>query len=45
MGIGEIVEQVCRDCRGEVYTHVNKRLKVTVPAAVPTQLLVWSFAD
>ena len=33
-GAGEIVKQVCRDCRGEGYKHVNKRLKVTVPAGI-----------
>jgi molecular chaperone DnaJ len=33
-GAGEIVKQVCRDCRGEGYKHINKRLKVTVPAGI-----------
>jgi len=33
-GAGEIVKQVCRDCRGEGYRHANKRLKVTVPAGI-----------
>ena len=33
-GAGEIVKQVCRDCRGEGYKHVNKRIKVTVPAGI-----------
>jgi molecular chaperone DnaJ len=33
-GAGEIVKQVCRECRGEGYKHVNKRLKVTVPAGI-----------
>ncbi|HXE62869.1 MAG TPA: molecular chaperone DnaJ [Bryobacteraceae bacterium] len=33
-GAGEIVKQVCRDCRGEGYKHVAKRLKVTVPAGI-----------
>jgi molecular chaperone DnaJ len=33
-GAGEIVKQVCRDCRGEGYKHVNKRLKVTAPAGI-----------
>jgi molecular chaperone DnaJ len=28
------VKQVCRDCRGEGYRQVNKRLKVTVPAGI-----------
>jgi molecular chaperone DnaJ len=33
-GAGEIVKQVCRECRGEGYKHINKRLKVTVPAGI-----------
>jgi molecular chaperone DnaJ len=33
-GAGQIVKNVCRDCRGEGYRHVNKRLKVTVPAGI-----------
>ena len=33
-GVGQIVKQVCRDCRGEGYRHVNKRLKVTIPAGI-----------
>jgi molecular chaperone DnaJ len=33
-GTGQIVKNVCRDCRGEGYRHVNKRLKVTVPAGI-----------
>jgi molecular chaperone DnaJ len=33
-GSGEIIKQVCRDCRGEGYKHVNKRIKVTVPAGI-----------
>jgi molecular chaperone DnaJ len=33
-GAGQIVKQVCRDCRGEAYRSVNKRLKVTVPAGI-----------
>ena len=33
-GSGEIVKQVCRDCRGECYKQVSKRLKVTVPAGI-----------
>ena len=28
------MKHVCRDCRGEGYRHVNKRLKVTVPAGI-----------
>lgn len=33
-GAGQIVKQVCRDCRGEGYKQVNKRLRVTVPAGI-----------
>ncbi|MCU1327979.1 MAG: chaperone protein DnaJ [Bryobacterales bacterium] len=33
-GTGQIIKNVCRDCRGEGYKHVNKRLKVTVPAGI-----------
>jgi molecular chaperone DnaJ len=33
-GAGQIVKQVCKDCRGEGYRQVNKRLKVTVPAGI-----------
>jgi molecular chaperone DnaJ len=33
-GAGQIVKNVCRDCRGEGYRHVNKRLKVTIPAGI-----------
>ena len=33
-GAGQIVKQVCRDCRGEGYRQVNKKLKVTVPAGI-----------
>ncbi len=33
-GAGQIVKTVCRDCRGEGYRHVNKKLKVTVPAGI-----------
>jgi molecular chaperone DnaJ len=33
-GAGKIIKQVCRDCRGEGYRHVNKRLKVTIPAGI-----------
>ena len=33
-GTGQIVKNVCRDCRGEGYRHINKRLKVTVPAGI-----------
>src|SRR5579884_3306426 len=33
-GSGQIVKQVCRDCKGEGYRQVNKRLRVTVPAGI-----------
>jgi molecular chaperone DnaJ len=33
-GSGQIIKNPCRDCRGEGYRHVNKRLKVTVPAGI-----------
>jgi molecular chaperone DnaJ len=33
-GQGQIVKQVCRECRGEGYKQVQKRLKVTVPAGI-----------
>jgi len=33
-GAGQIVKQVCRDCRGEGYKQVSKRLRVTVPAGI-----------
>jgi molecular chaperone DnaJ len=33
-GAGQIVKQVCRDCRGEGYRQVNKRIRVTVPAGI-----------
>ena len=33
-GVGQIVKQPCRDCRGEAYRQVTKRLKVTVPAGI-----------
>lgn len=33
-GSGQIIRNVCRDCRGEGYRHVNKRLKVTIPAGI-----------
>ena len=33
-GTGQIIKNVCRDCRGEGYRHVNKRLKVTIPAGI-----------
>jgi molecular chaperone DnaJ len=33
-GAGQIVKQVCKECRGEGYRHVNKKLRVTVPAGI-----------
>jgi molecular chaperone DnaJ len=33
-GAGQIVKQICRDCRGEGYKQVQKRLRVTVPAGI-----------
>jgi molecular chaperone DnaJ len=33
-GAGQIVKEVCRECRGEGYRHVNKKLRVTVPAGI-----------
>ena len=33
-GAGQIVKQVCRDCRGEGYRQANKRIRVTVPAGI-----------
>ncbi|HTA46740.1 MAG TPA: molecular chaperone DnaJ [Bryobacteraceae bacterium] len=33
-GAGQIVKQVCRDCRGEGFKQVHKRLRVTVPAGI-----------
>jgi molecular chaperone DnaJ len=33
-GAGQIVKQPCRDCRGEGYRQVNKKLRVTVPAGI-----------
>jgi molecular chaperone DnaJ len=33
-GAGQIVKQVCRECRGEGYKQVHKRLRVTVPAGI-----------
>jgi len=33
-GSGQIIKNVCRDCRGEGFKHVTKRLKVTVPAGI-----------
>lgn len=33
-GVGQIVKQVCRDCRGDAYRQVSKKLRVTVPAGI-----------
>jgi molecular chaperone DnaJ len=33
-GVGQIVKQVCKDCRGEGYRQVNKKLRVTIPAGI-----------
>jgi molecular chaperone DnaJ len=33
-GTGQIVKNVCKDCKGEGYRHVNKKLKVSVPAGI-----------
>ena len=33
-GAGQIVKQVCRDCRGEGYRQVTRSCKVTVPAGI-----------
>lgn len=33
-GTGQIVKQVCRECRGEGYKQVNRKLRVTVPAGI-----------
>lgn len=33
-GAGQIVKQPCKECRGEAYKQVTKRLKVTVPAGI-----------
>jgi molecular chaperone DnaJ len=33
-GVGQIVKQVCRDCRGDAYRQVHKKLRVTVPAGI-----------
>jgi molecular chaperone DnaJ len=33
-GTGQIIKNVCRDCRGEGYRQVNKRLKVSIPAGI-----------
>ncbi len=33
-GAGQIIKQPCRDCRGEGFKQVSKRLRVTVPAGI-----------
>lgn len=33
-GTGQIIKNVCRDCRGEGARQVNKRLKVSIPAGI-----------
>src|SRR6201985_39892 len=33
-GAGQIVKQVCRECRGEGFKQVHNRLRVTVPAGI-----------
>ena len=33
-GHGQIVKNVCRECRGEGYKQANKKLRVTVPAGI-----------
>jgi molecular chaperone DnaJ len=33
-GSGQIIKNVCRDCRGEGFRQVNKRLKVNIPAGI-----------
>jgi molecular chaperone DnaJ len=33
-GSGQIVKQMCRDCRGDGYRRVHKKLRVTVPAGI-----------
>jgi len=33
-GAGQIVKNVCKECKGEGYRHVNKKLKVSVPAGI-----------
>lgn len=33
-GAGQIVKNPCKECKGEGYRHVNKKLKVTVPAGI-----------
>jgi molecular chaperone DnaJ len=33
-GAGQIIKQVCRECRGEGYRQVTKKLRVSVPAGI-----------
>jgi molecular chaperone DnaJ len=33
-GQGQIVKQVCKDCKGDGYRQTHKRLRVTVPAGI-----------
>ncbi len=33
-GAGQIIREACRDCRGEGYKRVNRKLKVNIPAGV-----------
>ena len=33
-GAGQIIREACRDCRGEGYQRVNRKLKVNIPAGV-----------
>ena len=33
-GSGQIVKNVCKECKGEGYRQANKRLRVTVPAGI-----------
>jgi molecular chaperone DnaJ len=33
-GSGQIVKQICKECKGEGARHANKKLRVTVPAGI-----------
>ena len=33
-GTGQVIRHPCRECRGEAYHQVNRKLKVTIPAGV-----------
>jgi molecular chaperone DnaJ len=33
-GAGQIIKNVCKECKGEGSRHVNKKLRVTVPAGI-----------